>query len=412
MPYSMLIQNTLRCNAKPEKTLFYFRDPNYANTLPASKHRDYIESSRKNRAKQRQLKQRLRDHHYHITEYKQPTDLKTLVLEALWERIEREFPDTPMPQQREDFDHDAFAASRQKVYIKRQTDFDRLNQHALSDAPFLIITGESGSGKTALLANWAAEYRETHPDELVFWHFCGSSPASTNPIALLRRIMASLKSHFKFKKDLPTTIEAVKEQFPLWLAKAQGRVILIIDGLNQLEETQATQGWLPNLFPDNIRVFLSMLSTEQRNWQLPLLTDKSARQALIREYFKSYSQSSPPPEMQRLLDTEKTANPLYLKLILEELQIFGKFEELGDHLKAYLQAPNIEALYQKLLARLENDYQPPEAPSMVGKALSLLWAARVRIIRDFGNTPSDLVTIIFGIAKCFGEPCGIVEFFP
>jgi len=41
-----------------------------------------------------------------------------------------------------------------------------------------------------------------------------------------------------------------------------------------------------------------------------------------------------------------------------------------------LQAPSIPALYQKVLARLEKDYQPPEAPHLVESALSLLWAAR------------------------------------
>ena len=41
-----------------------------------------------------------------------------------------------------------------------------------------------------------------------------------------------------------------------------------------------------------------------------------------------------------------------------------------------MQAPSIPALYQKVLARLEKDYQPPEAPHLVESALSLLWAAR------------------------------------
>ncbi|MEN8220138.1 MAG: NACHT domain-containing protein [Pseudomonadota bacterium] len=82
------------------------------------------------------------------------------------------------------------------MYIKRQSDFDRFSQHALSDDPPLIVTGESGCGKTALLANWAKEYQQTHPSDIVFWHFCGSSPASFEPLNLLKRIMASLKSHF------------------------------------------------------------------------------------------------------------------------------------------------------------------------------------------------------------------------
>ncbi|MEN8219362.1 MAG: NACHT domain-containing protein, partial [Pseudomonadota bacterium] len=318
-------KRSVKRQAVAEKALFYFRDPHYADRLPEKERQDYIESSPVNRAKQQNLKQRLRDHGCHITEYQQPIDLKALVLEQLWERIDRDFPDTITREQREDFEHDAFAFSRQSVYIKRQADFDRLSQHATSDEPPLIIVGDSGGGKSALLANWANEYRQAHPDELVFWHFCGSSPGSSDPIALLRRIMATLKSNFQIEDDLPTTLETVKEQFGQWLAKVPRRVILIIDGLNQLENTHATRGWLPHFIPAKIRLFISTLSTNEdqlppksAGWQrlhLPLLTDKSARQALITEYFKSYGKTLASREMQGLLDAPQTANPLYLMVI-------------------------------------------------------------------------------------------------
>ncbi|MEN8220878.1 MAG: NACHT domain-containing protein [Pseudomonadota bacterium] len=88
-----------------------------------------------------------------------------IISKALWDKIVQKFPDTLTSQRREDF----------------------------SDDPPLIITGGSGCGKTALLADWAKEYQQAHPDDLVFLHFCGSSPASSDPLNLLRRIMASLK---------------------------------------------------------------------------------------------------------------------------------------------------------------------------------------------------------------------------
>ncbi len=37
-------------------------------------------------------------------------------------------------------------------------------------------------------------------------------------------------------EELPSTPETIKDQFGQWLAKATKPVILIIDGLNQLEE--------------------------------------------------------------------------------------------------------------------------------------------------------------------------------
>jgi hypothetical protein len=69
-----------------DHALFYFRDPNSADTVP--------ETNSENRAKQANLKQRLRDYACDIQPYNQPDDLKYLVIEPLWEKISNKFPDT------------------------------------------------------------------------------------------------------------------------------------------------------------------------------------------------------------------------------------------------------------------------------------------------------------------------------
>ncbi len=53
---------------------------------------------------------------------------------------ESKFPHALTNEQKINFEHDAYAASRQRVYIKRQADFDRLTKHAESDAAPLIIS--------------------------------------------------------------------------------------------------------------------------------------------------------------------------------------------------------------------------------------------------------------------------------
>lgn len=82
-----------------KQALFYFRSPNYAETLPESEREAYIETDAAKRAKQQDLKRRLHEHGCQITEYKQPVDLKELVLEPLWAKISEKFPDTLTPQQ-------------------------------------------------------------------------------------------------------------------------------------------------------------------------------------------------------------------------------------------------------------------------------------------------------------------------
>jgi nephrocystin-3 len=395
-----------------ENALFYFRDPNSADTV--------AETDSEKRAKQANLKQRLHHKGCHIEVYNQADDLKNLVIEPLWEKINNRFPDNLTEQQKINFEHDAFANSRQRVYIKRQADFDRLKQHLKNYQKPLIIHGESGSGKTALLANWAAEYQEDHPDELVFWHFCGSSPDSTDPIDLLRRIMLNLKIHFNMEEELPSTEEAIMDQFGQWLAKATQPVILVIDGFNQLQDTAITRGWWHSI-PAKTRVLLSTISADNLppDWQrfnLPLLTEQSARKALITEYLKQYGKSLADKPMQELLAHPQTANPLYLQVILDELRVFGEFDKLEQHLEGYLQTETIPDLYDKVLARLEEDYQPKDYPNLVADCLSLLWAARQGLneaeLLDILNIPQAVWSPLYlALQNALVSRGGLLSFF-
>ena len=86
-------------DVEPNQALFYFRDPNYAETV--------AEINSENSTKQANLKQRLRDYGCHIEHYNQPDKLKILVIEPLWEKISNKFPDTLTAEQQLNFEHDA-----------------------------------------------------------------------------------------------------------------------------------------------------------------------------------------------------------------------------------------------------------------------------------------------------------------
>ena len=94
---------------------------------------------------------------------------------------------------REDMAHEAFAASRFGVYISRQDYFDRLDDHAAGDYPPLVVTGESGSGKSALLAHWTDRYSILHPKVVVIRHFIGATSDSADLTTMLRRFMGEFK---------------------------------------------------------------------------------------------------------------------------------------------------------------------------------------------------------------------------
>ena len=67
---------------------------------------------------------------------------------------------------------------------------------------------------------------------------------------------------------------------------------------------------------------------------------------------------------------------MYLRALLDELRVFGAHEQLEVRIAYYLAAQTVPpSLYQRILARYEEDYEP-HRPHLVRDAMWLLWAAR------------------------------------
>ena len=271
----------------------------------------------------------------------------------------------------------------------RQEYYDRLDRHVDSEDKPLVILGESGVGKSALLANWVRRYRQEHPQDLVFLHFIGSTPQSTDYVALLHRLLSAIKRRYpqQTPEEVPSQPDKLREALPLWLAgaAAQGRLVLILDGLNQLnDKDQAPDlGWLPASFPPNVRVILSTLpgralaALTKRAW--PTFTVEGLKPEEIRqvgpEFLGLYRKTLDERLLARLAAAPPCANPLYLRALLEELRVFGVYPELDARLSDYLRAPDPPALYGRILIRMEGDYEK-DRPGLVGEALACLWASR------------------------------------
>ena len=60
----------------------------------------------------------------------------------------------------------------------------------------LMLVGERGCGKTAVLANWVKQFCEQHSGITVFSHYVGSSTVSVDVGALLRRCTQEVRGDF------------------------------------------------------------------------------------------------------------------------------------------------------------------------------------------------------------------------
>ena len=78
---------------------------------------------------------------------------------------------------------------------------------------------------------------------------------------------------------------------------------------------------------------------------------------------------------QLLANAEQTANPLFLRALLDELRVFGIHEKLDERIGHYLEAETVDKLYEKILDRYEQTTNA-SVTSLVKDAMSLIWASR------------------------------------
>ena len=386
---------------------FYFRDPVYVQTAGLVEGPDGAEVKEFGRVeagawaearklKLAALKERIRQAHRDGQISRPPrenfadtTALGELVRKDLREVIDAIFPEgsEPDPLTREAAEHECFARSRARVYVERPAQFAALDAHAAGGGPPLVVLGESGGGKSALLANWVKRLRERGDAPFVIEHYIGATPASTDWAAMLRRILGELDRHFALKLEIPDRPEALRAAFAngLYRAAAQGRVVLVLDGLNQIEDRDQAPDlvWLPPELPPNVRLVLSTLpgrsleALRERGW--PTLTVEllsvEERRELIPEYLKQYSKELSPARTERLAVATQTASPLYLRTLLEELRQWGDHNTLDGRIDHYLGAATPRELFVRVLERWEQDFER-ERPDLVRDAMVRLWAAR------------------------------------
>jgi nephrocystin-3 len=278
--------------------------------------------------------------------------------------------------------HETFAASRRGIYVERAAAIDALDRFATDGgAPGLLVTGASGAGKSALLANWAMRLRRSTPKAFVVEHYCGTSAANRSHVELIRRVAAEICERYRLTEKPPITADALEEEFPQWLARVQDESLhLVIDGLDQLERLEEIERWLPEYMQPRIRIVASARENAvdrflaDRGWTIwnvePLSTDE--RSKVVSRYLTDNQVHLGAEHLERVVEAGPTANPLFLRTSLEELRVSGRDSTDVDTIKRYLSARGLPELMDQVLERLEEAF----GPSLTADSLAHIWASR------------------------------------
>jgi len=245
-----------------------------------------------------------------------------------------------------------------------------LDTHAAhgADGQDLVVLGESGGGKSALLANRVHLWRQAHPEDSVFQHYLDASPMSAGHLALLRRLMVAImrwcqdenaeSASGAEEERLPVQAEEIVKALPEYLGRLDYHcrqknvgAVIVLDALNQIEDGEQGRRlvWLPYRMSGDIRLIVSTLpgdtldALEDRNWPTltvePLVPDERTR--LIAGYLAQFSQGLSDQRAERIAKVTAAANPLYLKTLLNDLRATGAYDRLDQQIDDYLQAQDI-----------------------------------------------------------------------
>ena len=368
-------------------SFFYFRSYGLSRKLlvkSKTSRNDYFESDELCNAKLIRLKDQIRSRHFPLLDgYASIEEFGNKVRQDLLGVLETRFPTESLPT-RQDIErtaHEAYAESRCHAYVPDPEVLNTLDnwiRDATQSQSPLVITGPSGMGKSSLVAYWTTK-TELPANFHSINHYVGSSSDPT-PARILARLMEEIGGKFNLRDPLPEDAENIVKQFPEWLARipAGQNLLIVIDGLNQID-TDHVQ-WLPEFWPENVRTVLTVTpgrlleQCRNRSWQVLLNPplDQTRRRMIVSSFLAHYRKSLSVEQVQMLVSAPQTDNPLYLRILLEELRVFGSFDDLTAHLQSLLGSRNPSELYQLLLARLEQNL----GETHVRSTLSHIWAAR------------------------------------
>lgn len=263
--------------------------------------------------------------------------------------------------------HEAFAASRRGLYVERESAIVALDAFAADTASTagLVVTGERGAGKTALLANWAWRYRSRCPSAFVVEHYIGTSSAGLGHIALIRRVIAEIKLRYRIVEPLPTTSDLLEESLPHWLAMVRDEpLILVIDALNQLDRPLDVARWLPEYLQPRVRVIASAIGAElleilsARSWSVWRIDPLSPRERseIIARFLHEHQAHPCREHCEGFAAIGTMANPLFLRTSLEELRLASCPEKCRASVQLHLAAKDTAELMGQVLDRAERSF--------------------------------------------------------
>ncbi len=399
-----ILHGVLNAPEMAGRAYFYFRDPTW------SIRRGFSSEGSQQRAKLERLKLQIHSSPCPVVVYSTPEDVAERITHDLWSLIDAQYPargDTGALE-RERQCHETYSAERRHLWLgqdrvlaallhRLDSANDELGESSeamgIGDssrarsaaARVTLITGESGSGKSALLANAIAKYRFTHPNDLVIIHHLAAGNRAADPAAMVKRLGEEIGQITGVRNPIGSGEVELRQQIEGWLSEAsawgkrQARaVIIVLDGLERLEYA-ASLDWLPRSIPPHVQLVVASLpgpsldSLRRRGvfeLEVPPLTREASLSYLFESIQNRAGKQLSEHFLHRIIQHPRSTLPLFLKLLVNQICLFGSNEGLSEHIRELLAAEDVDDILERVLFAIEADL----GRDTIRGLLEALWA--------------------------------------
>lgn len=301
---------------------------------------------------------------------------------------------------------------KSRGFVGRKSQLDRLLEFAAQSdgGNYLMIYAVAGTGKSALAAKFIQEWRSTRPDVPAVCHFLGMSGVSRHVREILIHLAEQLKETGVIEGEIEADPVDLRSQVRSALEKCRRKLVVIVDGLDEVEPDGHDLLWLPRNIPPQVRVIVTTRPVDP--WDALKRYDRVEQMELsplsdpeIAEIIDCSGHRLSRSDRE-LLQQRAHGNPLFLKVALEEIGAGG--------LAAGQLATTIESLFEQILKRLCSLY----GEKMIFDYLGLLSASRFGLaeveLRELLQTEekSDVLLVAaHSLANFLVERQGLLQFF-
>ena len=279
-------------------------------------------------------------------------------------QLDRLYPreSTPDPEERRRQSQRTYARSRLQGYVPREDlreDVWRRLKGAdeANTSLALWLEGESGIGKSALMADLEGWLPTEHDVKVVAYYLGADGDRSLDGwSAFLWKTLSP--------NPPPSSPQEQWEKLTQLFLEAQSRehkpLILLLDAVDQLpREDLGRLMELRFLLPRMTRLLVSAppetLPEGGEKVEISGLTPER-RRAAIELFLEGYQKKLEQGLLGKIVQDEATAVPLFLRLLLEELRLHGRFETLTVRAEELLKTRTAGKLFVSVLKTLDRDF--------------------------------------------------------